>query len=102
MTDDKQPLDSKTALTYFMQHDLGTFMTAELRLLSGKSQYSFVVYRDLKKIWEGNLQQLTEMVLLGAVYKARLEHETKESASCKTPTLSSTSQPSLPTPETPW
>jgi hypothetical protein len=101
MADDKQPLDSKTALTYFMQHDLGTFITAELRVLSGKSQYSFVIYRDLKKIWEGNLQQLTEMVLLGVTYKSRLEQQGKEKP-CETPTLSSTSQPSLPTPETPW
>lgn len=98
---EQQPLDSKTALTYFMQHDLATFMTAELRILSGKSQYSFTIYRDLKKIWEGNLQQLTEMVLLGVTYKSRLEQQAKEKT-CETPTLSSTSPNSPPTPETPW
>lgn len=95
---EQQPLDGKTMLAYFMQHDLPTFITAELRVLSGKSQYSFTIYRDLKKIWEGNLQQLTEMVLLGVVYKDKLVKE----KTCETPTLSSTSPNSPPTPETPW
>lgn len=102
MQEEKQLLDSKTQLTYFMQHGLDTFMTAELRLLSGKSQYSFVIYRDLKKAWEGNLQQLTEMVLLGVVCKDKLILQAKENQPCGTPALSGTVQPSPLTEETPW
>lgn len=77
-------IDAKTLITYFMQHDLNSFLIAEMRMISGSPKYCFRLWNDNKLVWEGNLQQLTEAVLLGVTYAAILQQVAKEQLVCQT------------------
>ena len=73
----------KSVHVHYFEADFDQFLIAELQGHIGNPRWEFRIFDLKKEAWTGTLRELTEMVLLGAIYKDKLQQEAKEKGQCQ-------------------